>query len=69
MKDLAAGLIIGALLVSFVMIGIFIIDDSAGWVTQRSPETGVCYEISMNPHMFGWGTAMSPVDGSYCEDE
>jgi len=66
---LAAGFIVGAGLLASVMVGVTFFNDSSRWYTQRSPDTGICYEIRINPQINGFGTSMSPVDDSFCEDK
>lgn len=40
------------------------------WDFKESPETGICYEVREVLVMpFMGSSAMSPVDGSYCEEE
>jgi len=67
--DLAVGFIVGAFVFTFVMIEVTFFNDSSRWHIKRSPDTGICYEIRINPQVIGFGTSMSPVDDSFCADK
>ena len=67
MRDFAALIIIGAFIITIVMMAVTIL--GSRWATIQSPVTGACYEIRREANILMYTTAMSPVDDSYCEAE
>jgi len=67
MRDLAAALIIIAMLVGILLTVAKAWDDS-NWAFRRSPATGVCYEIRDSVFLLGFAQAMSAVDDKWCEE-
>lgn len=39
------------------------------WYFERSPYTGICYEVHEFTFPFAHGRGMNPVDISYCEED
>ena len=69
MKEIAAFFIVWMGVMAIIGTIVAVADDSTRWITYLSPQTGICYEIRRDAIVFGSGTAMSPVDSSYCESE
>ncbi len=69
MTSFAAGLVSAVLMVYLMVVGIlgsFILPQ---WKVERSPNTGICYEVVTRST--GWNLVKDshPVDSKYCEKE
>lgn len=69
MKDMAAFFIISTFFVILAMFMVMAIDESSRWTTQRSPDTGICYEVMAEAFLLSISSAMSPIDDSFCENK
>jgi len=66
MRYLAAVIFITLSLVAAVLFSSQAI--KGPWSIQRSPKTGICYEVRQGGiTFFGYSVAMAPVDDLYCE--
>ena len=64
MKEVAAWLIVWLVLLG----GWFLILNQGGeWSFERSPNSGICYEIRTEGWVIGMTQGMSPVDDKWCE--
>ena len=39
----------------------------ADWTTERSPITGICYEVKHHSGILSYSKSIAPVDDAYCE--
>lgn len=68
MKDFAAFLII-ATWIFLIALSIITAATEGMWSFQKSPKTGICYEVKKSYVLLTYNVTMSPVDASYCEKE
>ncbi len=69
MRDVAAFVVIGTFFLVLAISAIMFVDDSSRWLTYRSPNTDICYEVRVDAAFFSVSRTMSPVDDSFCEDK
>ena len=68
MKSLAVFLVIWALASIWLMSFLLNLDQDRRWSLERSPITGVCYEVyTYAPIVFWMLGSAHPVDSHYCD--